>query len=303
MNDKLGAIKAILYVISDAAAFLFATPLGLIILVAILIALAAARLWSAVSDRRLAVKAAGEDFGRAAALGAAARELASLLGKAAATLPTIAGVVLALVLVLGIADSSRKVDEYVAGQKRITELSTTLRNLERRYKAVEVRVDDVKDGHIAATLSFFDYKDLKAAPKTQAIDIAGKELFIDAIVCNFDYSSIASGSAINLAIPYRAFSDEVPEAEGVELSLFDTSGLPLMYRRSSDNVYGISSEAYEARLSELMADIRTDESARKEGIVRSLYGDAVHRVAKKGESFTVWVEQSGGLTIKDPAAF
>jgi hypothetical protein len=39
------------------------------------------------------------------------------------------------------------------------------------------------------------------------------------------------------------------------------------------------------------------------GIVRSLYGDAVHRVAKKGDVFTVWVEQSGGLTVKDPAAF
>jgi hypothetical protein len=303
MNDKLGAVKAILYAISDAAAFLFTTSLGIAILVAALVALASARLWSAVSDRRLAFKAAGEDFRLASAFGAALRELASLFGRAAAALPTIGGVALALVLVLGIADSSRKVDAYVAGQKRVAELSTTLRNLERRYKALELRVDDVKDGRISATLSFFDYKDLKAAPTTQTIDIAGKELFIDAIVCNFDYSSIASGSAINLAIPYRVFSDEVPEAEGIELSLFDTSGLPLMYRRSSDNVYGISSEAYEARLAELMSDIRTDESARKAGIVRSLYGDAVHRVAKKGESFTVWVEQSGGLTIKDLVAF
>lgn len=303
MGDKIGAVKAILYAISDAAAFLFTTTLGIVILVALLAALAAASLWSAVSDRRLAVKAAGEDFGLASAFGAAARELVSLFGKAAAALPTIAGVALALVLVLGIADSSRKVDEYVAGQKRIAELSATVRNLERRYKAVEVRIDDIKDGRIAATLSFFDYKDLKAAPKTQSLDIAGKELFIDAIVCNFDYSSIASGGAVNLAIPYRVFSDEVPEAEGIDLSLFDTAGLPLMYRRSGDNVYGISSEAYEARLAELMADIRTDESARKAGIVRSLYGDAVHRAAKRGEVFTVWVEQSGGLTIKDSGAF
>lgn len=303
MGDKIGAVKAILYAISDAAAFLFTTTLGIVILVALLAALAASSLWSAVSDRRLAVKAAGEDFGLASAFGAAARELVSLFGKAAAALPTIAGVALALVLVLGIADSSRKVDEYVAGQKRIAELSATVRNLERRYKAVEVRIDDIKDGRIAATLSFFDYKDLKAAPKTQSLDIAGKELFIDAIVCNFDYSSIASGGAVNLAIPYRVFSDEVPEAEGIDLSLFDTAGLPLMYRRSGDNVYGISSEAYEARLAELMADIRTDESARKAGIVRSLYGDAVHRAAKRGEVFTVWVEQSGGLTIKDSGAF
>lgn len=303
MNDKLSAVKPVLYAISDSATFLFTTPLGLVILVAALVLLAAVRLWSAVSDRRLAVLAAGEGFGPAAAAGAALRELASLLAKAVGALPVIAGIALALVLVLGFADSSRKMDEYLAGQKRLAELTTTVRNLERRYKAVDVRIDDVKDGRIAATLSFYDYKDPKAAPKTQTVDIAGKELFVDAIVCNFDYSDITSGRATNLAIPFKLFSDEVPEAEGIGLSLFDETGTPLMYRRSADALYGISSEAYEARLAELMADIRTDESARKAGIVRSLYGNAVHRAAKRGDYFTVWVEQSGGLTIKDTTVF
>jgi hypothetical protein len=37
--------------------------------------------------------------------------------------------------------------------------------------------------------------------------------------------------------------------------------------------------------------------------VRSLYGDAVHRAARKGDSFTVWVEQSGGLSVKDSTSF
>jgi hypothetical protein len=303
MDDRLGAFKAVLYAISDAAVFLFTTPRGLVILGAALLLAAGARLWTVLSDRALAHRAAGEAFGPAAATGAALRELAGMGVKAAGALPAIVGIAAALVLLTSLSDATRKIDDYVAGQKRITELSSTLRNLERRYKAVEVRIDDVAEGRIKATLSFFDYKDPKASAKTQAVDLAGKELFIDAIVCNFDYSAISGGSAVNLAIPYRIFSDELPEAQGIALSILDDAGLPLMYGRAPDQIYGIAPEVYSRRLGELMQSMRTDEAARGEGIVRSLYGDAVHRAAKKGESFVVWVEQSGGLSIKDPASF
>jgi hypothetical protein len=256
-----------------------------------------------LSDRALAHKAAGEAFGPVAATGTALRELAGMVVKASAALPTIAGIAAALVLLVGMSDASRKMDDYISGRKRIAELSATVRNLERRYKAVGVAVDDVKDGRIKATLSFFDNKDPKSPARTQAVDIAGKELFVDAIVCNFDYSEISAGEKVNLAIPFKVFSDELPEAQGIALSILDDQGVPLMYRRPSDQVYGIEPEAYAARLSELMESIRTDEAARSAGIVRSLYGDAVHRAAKKGESFVIWVEQSGGLSVKESAAF
>ncbi|MGA2545105.1 MAG: hypothetical protein ABSF43_01040 [Rectinemataceae bacterium] len=303
MDDKIGAFKAILYALSEAATFLFTKPLGLAILGAALLLAAGARLWTAVSDRRLAAKAAGEYFGRSAAIGAALRELTGLGVRAAGALPALAGIAAALVLLVGVANATRAVDDYISDRKRVAELTTTVRNLERRYKAVEARIDDAKDGRIKANLAFFDYKNPSAPAKTQSIDIAGKELFIDAIVCNFDYSEISAGRAVNLAIPFRVFSDEVSESEGVSLSLLDEKGLPLMYHRSADELYGIGLEAYEARLAELMASLRTDETARGSGIVRSLYGDAVHRGVKKGDSFSVWVEQSGGLSVKDAVAF
>jgi hypothetical protein len=303
MNDKLGAFKSILYGISDAATFLFTTRGGLAMLAAALLLAAGARLWTVLSGRALACRAAGESFGPAAAAGAAFRELAGMGLKAAGALPAIAGLAAALVLLVGVSDALRGVDDYVAGQRRVAELTATVRNLERRYKAMEARIDEAKDGRIKATLSFFDYRDPKAPARTQSIDIAGKELFIDAVVCNFDYSEIAAGKAVNLALPFKAFSDEVPESQGLALSILDDSGVPLMYRRAPEEIYGISPEAYAARLSELVAAMRNDEAARGAGIVRSLYGDAVHRAARKGETFAVWVEQSGGLSIKDPSAF
>jgi hypothetical protein len=303
MDDRLGALKAVLYAISDAAIFLFTKPLGIALFGTALLLAAGAKLWTVVSDRALVHRAAGEDFGRAAAAGSALRELAVMLVKAAGALPTILGVAAALTLIVGLSDATRRVDDFIAGQKRISELTTTVRNLQRRYKAVEVRVDEVKDGRIKAQLAFFDYRDLKAPPRTQSVELPGKELFIDAIVCNFAYSEIAAGSAVNLAIPYKVFSDELPESQGFALSILDESGTPLMYRRPPEEIYGISPEAYGARLAELVASMRSDEAARGAGIVRSLYGDAVHRSIKKGESFTVWVEQSGGLSIKNSSSF
>jgi hypothetical protein len=303
MDDKLSAIKPILFAISDAAVFLFTKSEGLIVLGCVLLLAVGVRLWTVLSDRRLAHKAAGERFGGSAAAGTAFRELAGMGVKAAGALPVIAGIGAALVLLIGVADATRAVDEYLAGRRRVAELTATVRNLERRYKAVEARIDDVKDGRIKASLAFFDYKNSSTPAKTQSIDIAGKEIFIDAIVCNFDYSEIAAGKTVNLAIPFKVFSDEVPEAEGIALSIFDENGVPLMYRRSPDELYGIGSDAYASRLGELMADMRTDEAARGAGIVRSLYGDAVHRGVKKGDSFIVWVEQTGGLSVKDPTSF
>jgi hypothetical protein len=303
MADRLSDFMTIIRAVSDAAAFLFTTPVGLAVLGALLLLAALAKLWSVISGRRLAAKAAGEDFGTLAAAGAAFREMAGMGVKAAGALPALAALAAVLVILVGVSDATRKVDEFVAGQKRVAELTATVRNLERRYKAVEARIDDLRDGRILATLSFFDYKDPKAAPRTQSVEIAGKELFIDAIVCNFDYSEIAAGRKVNLAIPFKVFSDEVPESRGISLAILDESGVPYMYRRPAEGLYGIAPDAYAARLSELMADIRTEESARKAGIVRSLYGDAVHRAARKGEAFDVWVEQTGGLSIKELESF
>jgi hypothetical protein len=303
MEDRLGAFKALLYAIADVAAFFFTTPLGIAVLVALLVAAAGARLWTCLSNRRLAAKAAGEAFTPVSATGLALRELAGMGLKAAGALPTIAGIAAALVLLVGVSEASRKIDDYVAGQKRIAELSATVRNISRRYKAVDVKIDDVKEGRIYATLSFFDYRSQRAAAKTQSLEIAGKELFVDSLVCNFDYSEIAAGKETNLALPFKVFSDELPEARGVALSILDDSGTPYPYRRSTEELYGIDAATYSSRLAELMAAIRSDDSARKEGIVRSIYGDAVHRSAIKGESFTIWVEESGGLSIKDASSF
>ena len=221
----------------------------------------------------------------------------------AMTEPLDAAVVVTAFILMGVAESSRRLDDYLAGRARIAELTATVRNLERRYRAVDVAIRDASGGYIEAELSYYDSRSPNAPSRKQGVRLRGRELFVDAIVCNFDYSEISAGKAVNLAIPYRAFTDEVPQSEGVSLDLSDEEGVPLMYRRSPSEVYGIEPGAYDARLAELLGILKSDQAARGAGIVRSLYGNAVHRVARTGDSFTIWVEQTGGLSVKDAKSF
>ena len=303
MRDTLGTLKPALYALADAVGFLFGTSLGLGLVAAALVLAAALRLRSALSARRLAAKAAGEGFGEGRALGLALGELGSMALRAAAALPTLVAVAAISVGIAALADSSRKLDEYLAGRQRIAELQATVRNLERRYRAVDVAILDASGGSIEAELSYYDYRSPNAPAKSQRIKLRGRELFVDAIVCNFDYSEISAGRQVNLAIPYRAFTDEMPQSEGLPLGLLDGQGVPLMFRRPPEGVYGIEAAAYDARLTELSGILRSEEVARGAGIVRSLYGNAVHRVARAGDRFTIWVEQTGGLTIKEDRGF
>jgi len=303
MSEAVGLLKPLLYGLADAIGFLFGTTLGIVLLAALLVAAAALRVAAALSARRLAAKAAGEKFGRARALGLALRELGSAFLRAAAALPALVAAAAAALGILVLADSSRKLDSYLEDRARIAELTATVRNLERRYRAIDVDILEAAGGRIDAKLSFYDYRSPRSPARSQTISLPGRELFIDAIVCNFDYAEIAAGRSVNLAIPYRAFTDETPQAKGTDLGLLDEKGVPLMYRRPPEGVYGIDAAAYDARLEELAAILRSEEAARETGIVRSVYGNALHRFVRRGDSFTIWVEQSGGLSIKDAKAF
>jgi len=303
MSESLGAMKGFVYAFADAASFLFGSVQGLCLVGAALVLAAGLRVASALSERRLLAKAAGESLGRRAAFGVGARELGRIALRVVAALPALALLAAATVALVGAAGASRRLDAYLEGRERLAELQATVRNLERRYRAVDVEVLDASGGRISAELSFYDNRSPGAPARKQTISLRGSELFVDAIVCNFEYSEIAAGRRVNLAIPYRAFTDEVPQAEGVELGLLDEVGVPLMYRRPPDGVYGIEPDTYDERLAELASILRSEEAARGAGIVRSLYGNAVHRLVRGGDSFTIWVEQTGGLSVKDAKAF
>ncbi|MCX7025641.1 MAG: hypothetical protein NT080_13650 [Spirochaetes bacterium] len=294
--------KTILYAFADALELLTMTPVGLALLAGIIGSAFVLSVWNGVRERSLACEAAGKKLGIGEGTFVMFRELAAILGKIFTAGPVLLAVALGGVAVLGVADSLRKFDEIEADRKRIKELSAVVRNLDRRYRIAELRALARKDGRTKLSLAFYGGGSEEVA-RTQELEIAGTDIFLDAIVCNFDYSEIETGKRINLALPYRVFSDEVAQDSGIALELFDAKGVPYAYRRPSGEIYGIGPEDYDRRLEELSVIMEDNDASRQNGLVRSLYGSAVHRIMKPGDTFTVWVEQTGGLVIKDPRGF
>ncbi len=302
MSERLAAWKPLLYALADGASFLFTTASGLLVLLALVLVAAATAVAGALRERRLLAEAAGRPCKPAEAFGVALARLGSLALSFATRLSLLAGLALALVATIAAADSLRRLDEYVANRERIAELTATVRNLERRRRVADVSVLASSGGRFVAEFTYYA-GDGTRIPQAQRVELRGRELYVDAVVCSFAYSEIASGRESNLALPYRAFSDEVPAAEGESLALLDELGVPRMYRLPDAELYGIAPGKFAARLQDVAAFLRDEAAARAAGVVRSLQGVAVHRPARPGERFTIWVEATGGITIKDDRVF
>ena len=115
-------------------------------------------------------------------------------------------------------------------------------------------------------------------------------------------SEISTGTSKNIVLPYRIFSEKMPQEEGISLNLKDENGIPLIFKRGENEIYGMEVEKYTKHIQEIMSYI-TDEKKAKMAGIRSVYGNAVHKKVRKGETFTIWVEQTGGLVIKKAAQF
>ncbi len=295
--------KSLVFAVSDAATFLLTRPAGWAVLGGVLAAGFALRVSAALRDRYLACEAAGRRLGAGQGIGLFLKELFGSLGAAVAVLPTIAAVLVGSVLLVGVSDSVRRLDEIAENRARISELSAVVRNLERRYRVADVRVlsADGRTAHLS--LDFYDSRTPGKPVRTQEVSVEGSEVFVDALVLDFAYSEIESGRRVNLALPYRVYGNLQAPADGQELALLDDKGVPLLYRRAEAEIYGIDPETYDARLEELMELLEDEGARRKAGILRSVFGAAVRRKARAGDSFTVWIEQTGGLTIKGDGGF
>jgi len=167
----------------------------------------------------------------------------------------------------------------------------------------DIRVLSVQNGQTRLAMDFYAPSQAGEAVERKEILISGRDIYFDSIVLNFEYSQIAAGRRVNIAIPYRVFSDEVPQMEGISLGALDENGVPYIFQRSDEDIYGLTPQIYRDRLKELMELVRTDGSAREAGIVRSLYGSAVHKRVSPGDRLELRIEQTGGLTVKERFAF
>jgi hypothetical protein len=221
-------------------------------------------------------------------------------------LPVLIGMFLILFGIVGLSTAFTGIDDFIENQKRIKELKAVVKNLDKSYIVAKLEISDVDfvNNMTSLNIHYYDYALDDYLPEFQSIKIKGKDIYFLNYVMNFEYSEIESGEKINLVVPYKIFSEVVPKDNGVTLQNVDSAGIPFVFYRDNDEIYGVDSLGYYNRIKELAEYMKNPEKARLEG-VRSFYAAAPHYInnIKKGMKIIVWVEQTGGLVLKEERLF
>ena len=311
MNDSQELLKQInwfLDPVADFILFLFTTSTGYIILLIFLISYLLFTVMNALKVRRLAHEAISRNLKPPftekiyITLSELVKSFMGIISK----LPVLLGVFLILFGIVGLSTAFNTIDDFIENQKRIKELKTVVKNLDKSYIVAKLEITDVDYVNDTTSLNiyYYDYALDDYLPEYQSVRIKGKDIYFLNYVMNFEYSEIEPGGKINLVLPYKIFSEKVSKDDGIMLQTTDSLGIPYVFRRDNDEIYGIDSLTYYSRLEEIAGLMTNPEKARLKGI-RSFYAAAPHFInnIRKGQKIIVWVEQTGGLVLKKERLF
>lgn len=191
----------------------------------------------------------------------------------------------------------KTISTYLENQKRIKELSLVVKNLEssQAYARITVNNRTFLNGvpYSSYLVEIFDVNGEAALKKS--FTLPGNEIRIDTMVVSFEYSEIGNGKAVNLACPYRIFSEKIDAADGI--ILVDENLKQKIFEKSTEDVYGLSARVFNERLRDLLEILKDEDLAREMGI-RSFIGSSIPIIGKTGESYILKVEGSGGLSFE-----
>lgn len=188
-------------------------------------------------------------------------------------------------------------------QTRIKELTVFCKNLGNQDKIAQIIVGekgfdsdgeygmyevDIYDSITGEVISENEYK------------IKGRDLRLDSMVINFEYSEIGGGSQKNLAFPYRIFSNKISPEDAIVLeNLFTTDSPDTILDGEVEGMLGLSREAFRNRAKEFIEIIKDPLQSQELGI-RSSYGNTITipANAEEGDEYAISVEATGGLSLK-----
>ncbi|MBN2894256.1 MAG: hypothetical protein JXL97_20460 [Bacteroidales bacterium] len=301
--ELLQKINWFLKPVSKFIIFLFTTKLGLTLLLVFFVLVVLLMIYNKLIDRRLVYRAATnenkipfKDF-----VIIILEELSKIITKVVSNITVLVVVLFLMLAIVGLSATFSTVDNFIANQNKIKEMKLVVKNLNQRYKVAKVEILDY-DWQTDSTkmkISFFDYAQNGYLPDVQEIALAGHNIYFLTFVLNFDYSLIESGQEKNIAIPYLIFTEKMTQEQGIKLNVKDSSGMPFVFNRQADDLYGISVDTYNERMKEILLFMNDEDKAREAGI-RSFYSTAPNfvKALRKGQTFIIWIEQTGGLVIK-----
>lgn len=290
--------------VSDFILFLFTTKSGYFLMLIFVVLYLIFTIGNKLRIRNLAIKGVSE--GRRISIGEllyiTGSEIVNIGLKLVSNVPVLLGILLFMTAVVGMSASFQTLETFFENQRKINQLETTLKHLSGESKIAKVIITDYTEPLNQSKLEvyYFNHQTKKYNPEPQKIEIKGKDIYFLAHVLNFEYSKIESGKNFNIAIPYKIFSDEVAQNNGIMLTPTDSLGIPYAFKRNENDIFGISADEYNSQILELAKFFETPETARKAG-VRSFTGNFVHYPKQifKGLEFEIWVQQTGGIVLKE----
>lgn len=307
MNDTATFIKEINWLlepVDKVITFLFTTTAGYIVLLSGIVLYLVATLLNALWLRRLQLKAAS--FSRpllVERLYIFFQVLGNTLLNLIYKIPLILVVVVSLFALLGVSRGLRSIETFFANQEKIRELKAVVQQLDKRYKVADFEITDMVFDPVTQNtttklrVEYIDYAQTSVKTQPQLISIEGNEIWFDAISINFKYSEIVESGVKNLYLPHRIFSNKVPQEKGIELKYADDNGIPYIYHRASEDIYSLHPDTFPVRVKEIMTCLHDEEAARARG-VRSVTGNTVFVKVFKGYKGSIWIEQTGGITLR-----
>ena len=306
--EILQQINWFLEPVTNFILFLFTTKIGLIIILSILLLYLIFTIGNTIRVRKLLHRGGSGrvvvPFGEL--LYIVGSEISKLFAKIISNIPVLLGIILFFTAIVGMSASFKTFDNFMKNQQRIKELKIVVRHLDKRYKVAKLEILNIDEINNETTLRvhFFDYEKDDYISETQEISIEGQQIYFMAYVLNFDYSEIETGTKKNIVIPNKIFSELVPSDKGYTLNIKDSIGVPYIFHRAEKDVFGLTIETYNERIKEISSFIEDKDKAREAGI-RSFWGNFVHydKKLRKGMKIIIWVEQTGGLVIKEKKEF
>ena len=301
--DLLQRINWILKPISDLILFLFTTKIGIVILFLFIIVFVYLKMYNKIKQRKLLYEAATDDnklpwrdFWLILS-----DEIGEIIAKLIANITVILVVLFLMLAIVGMSAGFSSINNFVINQQKIKDLKIALKNLNQGYKVAKVEILNYNPRYDSTKLkvSFYDYAKNGLVPKEQIINLPGHNIYFVTYVMNFKYSQIESGDKVNIAIPYLVYSEKLTQPEGIKLHFSDSTGVPFIYHRNSDDLYGININTYNENVREIVSYMNDPKLAKKAGVVSS-YDSAPHYVKalRKGQVFYIYVAKVGGLVIK-----
>ncbi len=310
MNDSLEMLNNInwfLSPVSQVLIFLFTTTKGIVISMLLVFTLLVFKLSDAVRVRKLANRAANKPPMPITEFSYITISTIAEIGyRIFANLPVLLITVLFLSGIVGFSASISSVNEFMENQTKIQEMQLVIKQLDANYKVATIEITnyDQEKEITSLTVSYFDNSINDYIDQQQNITIKGNDIYLLSKVINFDYSLIETENKQNIVLPIKIFSNKVPSSEGIKLNVADTNNVPYIFHKKEAGVYGMNHDTFNTRVKELFQIINNDSEARLNGI-RSYYEAAPHTFVDlcKGQRFTIWVEQTGGVVMKQETDF